>query len=192
VAARPKESKLKQLWLKLGHEMFGDEIDGRPVDYADWPLSIVAGGSTITALAANMGEPEYMGESCSRAWISFVLQRAPNGRERVRAARSGAADVLAEEALEISNRPVSNTAEASQARLQVDVRKWMAGVFNRNEYGDKPLMQVSLSMGELHLSALRQRAVIRAPTPPLLEPGDPDYTVEAVPLDPHRTRESTE
>jgi hypothetical protein len=172
MASKPKEAKLKKLWLGLGTEMFGAEIDGRATDYLDWPLAQVAGGLTITALAEKMAVPEYMGESCSRPWISFVLQRGPNGRERVKAARHSAADVLAEEALAISNRPVSSTAEASQARLQVDVRKWLAGVQNRDDYGDKPQVQVTLDIGALHLSTLRKRAAIEARTVPQIQSGD--------------------
>ena len=63
-----------------------------------------------------------------------------------------------DEALEIADRPASTAAEAASTRLAVDTRLRLAGIFNREELGESaPKMSVAISVGQLHLDALRER-----------------------------------
>jgi len=54
-----------------------------------------------------------------------------------------------------------------QARLQIDTRRWLASIFNREEFSEKQQHEVTLDIGQLHLAALRARAVQQTQLQPL-------------------------
>jgi hypothetical protein len=54
-----------------------------------------------------------------------------------------------------------------QARLQIETRRWLASIFNREEFLEKQQHEVTLNIGQLHLAALRARAVQQAQLQPL-------------------------
>lgn len=181
MAARPKERKLKETLTALAKRDLGNDMTS-----TDWVVSKIESGVTVTALAKVL-EVE-MGESCSRGWVSSVLNRlSPDAKMRIQEARKEAAGVLIDEALSITDEPVGSTADVQRNRMRADTRMRIAGWWDRESYGDSKAALVELSFGALHLDALRKRNAeslrIRATTQPALDAGSPD-----VELVPHVTR----
>lgn len=118
-------------------------------------------------------------ETSTRTWSYTVIGGLAKGaRERLKEARTLGAAALAEEALEISDRMAGTAAEAASNRLAVDTRKWLAGVLNREDYGDSaPKVEIGFSVGGLHLDALRQTRITAKVELPRLGAGQPDYEV---------------
>lgn len=168
MAARPKERKLKAALLRRARAELGTSAT-----IADFVAGWVEDGRTISDLARSM-EAE-MGESCSRSWLSGVLNRAPEDKARITAARAEAAYALVEQALEIADEPADSTVDVQRNRLRAETRNRIAGWWNRDFCGEQRA-QVNVSIGQLHLDALRARAVHRnsAAEPPLvLTPNPP-------------------
>ncbi len=77
-------------------------------------------------------------------------------RDAVLAARKLKAEKLAEEALDIADQAdETSNSGVNKARLQVDTRKWMASKLDPENYGDTAKTQVNISLGDLHLQALK-------------------------------------
>lgn len=108
----------------------------------------IAQGMTIGRLA------EFI--ECSRPMLSFWINQTEERKEAVLRAKKFKAEKLAEEALEIADQAdEASNGGVNKARLQVDVRKWMAAKLDPDEYGDKQGPQVNISIGDLHLQALK-------------------------------------
>ena len=83
-------------------------------------------------------------------------------RARYQEARRYSADALAEDGREIldrlakaaKTRDVSN-AEVSLANSRANYRKYLASVYDREQYGERPGVQVNIGIRDLHLDALR-------------------------------------
>ena len=69
-----------------------------------------------------------------------------------------------DEAMDIADEPVASSADVQPNRLRTDTRFKIAGWWNP-EYSEKAKLEVSVDFGQLHLDALRRRA-IRANTVP--------------------------
>ena len=108
----------------------------------------IAQGMTIGRLA------EFI--ECSRPMLSFWINHTDERRDAVLAARKLKAEKLAEEALEIADEAdETSNSGVNKARLQVDTRKWMASKLDPENYGDTAKTQVNISLGDLHLQALK-------------------------------------
>jgi hypothetical protein len=109
----------------------------------------IAEGMTIGRLA------EYL--ECSRPLLSLWINQTEERKEAVLRARKLKAEKLAEDALDIAdNADESSNGGVNKARLQVDTRKWMASKLDPDQYGDKQGPAVNISIGDLHLTALKQ------------------------------------
>jgi lipopolysaccharide biosynthesis regulator YciM len=109
--------------------------------------SHIAEGMTIGRLA------EFI--ECSRPMLSFWINQTEERKNAVLAARKLKAEKLAEDAMDIADfADGSSSAAVNKARLQVDTRKWMASKLDPEGYGDKS-MEVNISVGDLHLQALK-------------------------------------
>jgi hypothetical protein len=80
-----------------------------------------------------------------------------------------------DEAMDIADEPVASSADVQRNRLRTDTRLKITGWWNP-EYSDKAKLEVSVDFGQLHLDALRRRA-LRTNTVPRLESGEADYEV---------------
>jgi hypothetical protein len=108
----------------------------------------IAQGMTIGRLA------EFI--ECSRPMLSFWINHTEERRTAVINARKLKAEKLAEEALEIADQAdETSNGSVNKARLQVDTRKWMASKLDPENYGDTAKTQVNISLGDLHLQALK-------------------------------------
>src|SRR5829696_6862288 len=141
MAGRPKEGRLKAKLAEIAKREMGPGATG-----LDWAVQKVADGVTIGKI----------GESVSRSFFSWHSNNVTtDAKERIKAARKEATHVWAEQALEIAARPANTTADVQQSRLQIDTRRWLAAVFNREEFSEKQQHEVTLDIGALHLAALR-------------------------------------
>lgn len=109
----------------------------------------IAEGMTIGRLA------EFL--ECSRPLLSFWINQTEERKQAVLNARKLKAEKLAEDALEIADQvDETSVGGVNKARLQVETRKWMASKLDPDGYGEAKQAQVNISIGDLHLQALKQ------------------------------------
>lgn len=151
---RPKLQKLEQHIEQLG----GDDV----------VFDMIAAGEPMRKVAENLrgfleGAPEFPSRPYIYRWIHH------GGEERERAweeAKEIAAHCHVEDSGEILDdaQHVTTSAEASMAKARAEHRKWLAGVFNREDYGEKKEeVGVNVSIGALHLDALRSSGRMSLP-----------------------------
>lgn len=152
----------------------------------DWFFSMVGEGTPLREIAEEVG--------CSRGYLYVWLDQRPTKEERrarYRAARRRSAEALEEEGREVlddlaGDRGVSS-AEVSLARSRANYRQWQAKVRDREQYGDRPGVEVNLSVGDLHLGALKAHGSmggggeIADAEPGVLEPALEAEVLEPVP-----------
>lgn len=117
---------------------------------ADWLFDQIASGMTVAKLAEQYG--------CTRSYISRTLNANDEYKRALEQARVEAADALVEEGLEMVDRLDGNSSsnEIAATREKINWRKFMAGSMNQNKYGTRPQTNVNISIGDLHLDALRK------------------------------------
>lgn len=152
MAGRPKEQKLLQVLRKRAHEEVGPKAS-----CTDYVVAWIETGRTISELAASVAAE--MGESCSRSWLSGVLNRRAEDKARIATARVEAAHALVEDAIKIADEPAESTVDVQRNRLRAETRTKIASWWNREAYGDRATHQVSVDWGQLHLDALRRRYI---------------------------------
>ena len=118
----------------------------------DYITDKVASGVTLAKLAE-----EY---NCSRSYLSAAINSVPDYREALERARKDSADAFVEEGLaildDLTHKPDLTSTDVSLARERVHHRRFMAGSANADRYGTKPSAQVTISLGDMHLDALRK------------------------------------
>lgn len=72
-------------------------------------------------------------------------------------ARVRASHCMAEQALEIVDAPAYDSVTVQQARARANQRNWMAERYNPSRFGQQKGVSVNVSIGSLHLDALRSR-----------------------------------
>lgn len=107
----------------------------------------VADGDSIQNIAKELG--------ISRSFLSWKVNKLPGVKERLVQARRSRAERWAEEALEIADGVEEDPNKINKAKLRIDTRKWLAGVDDPDRFGTKQT-QVNISLGGLHLDALRK------------------------------------
>jgi len=117
---------------------------------ADWLFDQIASGVTVADLAR-----QY---DCTRSYVSRSLNSVPEYAAALTKARGEAADALVEQGLEMVDglSGASSPTEIAATREKVQWRKFMAGSMNQDRYGTRPQSNVTLSIGDLHLDALRK------------------------------------
>lgn len=117
---------------------------------ADWLHEQIASGVTMVKLAQDFG--------CTRAYVSKSINAVPEYKAVLQSAREEAADAIVEQGLEMVDQLGANSTsnEIAATREKVNFRKFMAGSLNQNKYGTRPQTNVTLSIGDMHLDALRK------------------------------------
>ena len=117
---------------------------------AEFLYEEIASGKTITQLAAGYG--------CSRQYLSTSINTVPEYVAILGRARSDAADALVDQGLDMvdSLDGLSTSAEIASTREKVQWRKFMAGSYNQDRYGNRPQTNVTVSISDMHLDALRK------------------------------------
>ena len=116
----------------------------------DWLYDQIASGITVAEIARR--------HDCSRSYVSRALNSVPEYKVAMESARVDAADALVEEGLEMVDKLTgeSTAADIASTREKVNFRKFMAGSLNQNKYGTRPQNNVTISIGDMHLDALRK------------------------------------
>lgn len=130
-------------------------------------FALVEEGKSIAKIARRLG--------CSSTSIHAWLDAGEGRRAKLAQARAVGADYHADRAGEVLEELVGQVPTAPEVTLansRSNYHRWLAGVQNRDVYGDKPqAVNVQVSINQLHLDALRQAgAVVHVP---------PAATVEA-------------
>ena len=117
---------------------------------ADWLYDQIASGITVAELARQYG--------CTRSYVSRAINSIPEYKTAMEGAREEAADALVEQGLEMVDglSALSTSNEIAATREKVNFRKFMAGSMNQNKYGTRPQSNVTISIGDMHLDALRK------------------------------------
>jgi hypothetical protein len=132
-----------------------------------WTLqSKVTVGNIAAQLAARMKE------SCSKSWLTGVMNRDPDRKARIEAARKVSAAAMLEEAIEIAGEPAEDTTAVQRNRLPADTRVRLASLFNREDFGSGSPVSVKLNIGQLHVDAMRRRTFAAQATAPQLGAGE--------------------
>lgn len=117
---------------------------------ADWLYDQIASGITVADIARQYG--------CTRSYVSRAINSNPEYKRAMEGAREDAADALVEQGLEMVDQLGANSTsnEIAATREKVNFRKFMAGSMNQNKYGTRPQSNVTISIGDMHLDALRK------------------------------------
>jgi transposase-like protein len=140
---------------------------------ADWLYDQIASGVTVAEIARQYG--------CTRSYVSRAINSNPEYKAALEGAREEAADALVEQGLEMVDELSgdSSSNEIAATREKVNFRKFMAGSMNQSKYGTRPQSNVTISIGDMHLDALRkvnsQMAAIEAEDRAREQSIDTDY-----------------
>ena len=117
---------------------------------SDYLYNEIASGKTMTQFAADY--------ECNRQYFSTSINSIPEYAAVLGKARADAADALVEEGLGMVDQldGGSTTSEISATREKVQWRKFMAGSYNQERYGSRPQTNVTISVSDMHLDALRK------------------------------------
>jgi len=129
---------------KIELQMWADITKMGGVDVV---LDRIEGGDTLMSIAADLG--------ISRHLLGRCLNNSPGIRDRLLVARRGRAEKWAEETLDIADNVAEDPNAINKAKIRIDARRWLAGVDDPDRFGVKTA-QVNISIGGLHLDALRK------------------------------------
>jgi len=104
-------------------------------------------GRTIGSIAKDFG--------VSRQLLSTTLNKTPEHRTALQNAKKQRGETYAEQALQIIDQVEENPNSIAKAREQAGIRKWLAGVSDPDTYGQKQHPAINISVGDLHLAALK-------------------------------------
>jgi hypothetical protein len=134
--------KLTRAGCKRIDEEFGEE----------WVFERIMAGRTVASIQKEIN----IGHRIFYSWLHGgpKATRDETRWARYQEARRIASDTLAEETLQIADECASPE-EVGIAKLKIDTRKWLAGAMNPETYGNLPATQVNLSLGDMHIQALK-------------------------------------
>jgi len=117
---------------------------------AEYIFDRLSSGTTVTAMAKEF--------KCSREYLRNSLHTVPEYKAAMESAKLTAADALVEQGLEMVDAldGGSSTQEIAATREKVQWRKFMAGSYNQERYGNRPQTNVTISVSDMHLDALRK------------------------------------
>lgn len=107
----------------------------------------VSEGKTLKSIAADLG--------ISRQVLSTWANKEPR-RDMLARARREAATALVDEALHIADAVPAEPAEIQKAKLQSDLRRWVAGHLSREDWGDQRGPLVNVDVQAIHLESLKR------------------------------------
>ena len=110
-------------------------------------ISEIAGGETVQSMAAKLG--------VSRPFLSGYLHSQPIWSAKLETAKKMRAAAFADAALHLADGVAPDPNAINKAKLQIETRKWLAGIDDPEGYGPKG-QKVEVNIGTLHLDALRK------------------------------------
>ncbi len=126
----------------------------------EWFFGRIINGDTMAAIAETV--------ECSRPFLYQWLDlKREERRAALPAARRLSADAHVEGGQELLDRLAGTDATSSEVSLTIArarYRQWRASRYNRELYGEpRPGLDVSISIGQLHLDALRAKGAMEVP-----------------------------
>lgn len=137
----------------------------------DFVFDLIADGLPMRKVA------EATGCSSRGLLYSWIKLGGDERRRRLEEARKLSAHATAEDAGEIlddlakSAVPITS-ADVSLATSRAKYRQWLAGMRNREDFGDRAGVEVNISIGEMHIDALRRNSAAA------IAAADPDEEIE--------------
>lgn len=128
--------------------------------FEDYFFDLIADARGIGWIANRFG--------VTRSTIYEWLGTSPHLKERLELTRKDAAQRHAEKAGEVYDEvdpEAPTSAQVQLANSKSNWHRWMATVLDRDTFGERPQVAVNLSIGELHLDALRAAAQRRREAP---------------------------
>jgi transposase-like protein len=134
-------------------DRIAEEAAARDLDPEEYVSGFVADGESVRKVAARFGVSKHL----MYEW----LRMDPSGRreELFQAARKASAEAHADRAGEVLEEVDPHLATSPMVQLansRSNYHRWMAEVRDRDTFGNKPAAVVNVSLGALHLDALRQ------------------------------------
>lgn len=142
----------------------------------DIVLGQVAAGLTLRAIAKDISAAAglYISPETLTLWIN----RTPELKTKLAAARKAGAPSMVEHAAELLEEVDTDRDAIAKAKAIAEQRNWMASKYDRQTFGnDAAQVNVQLSLGDMHLDALRQRVVPIVRAPAAVTDGTPDFEV---------------
>jgi hypothetical protein len=149
MAGSPKKRAMLIELQKRAVAMFGQHDDGREPTPLEYACGYIASGGTLLKLAEELG--------VSRNLLDDTLRNLdPSAGDKLAHARKLSADAHAELGMSLIDNALEEKGALWKAEKQAAHRKWLASKMNREVYGEeKQGVQVAISLGSLHLDALR-------------------------------------
>lgn len=134
----------------------------------DAVIDLIASGQSLERIALRLTDKYET--HIPRPLLAQWADSDENRRRRIADARARAADAKAEGAVDRATDLVRDVAlglkgkdDIAAAKLANDTDKWIAGVWNRERYGEQNAAAVTINVTSLHLDSLR---MLEAPTRP--------------------------
>ena len=153
MAGRARAKALAEALQARTTEYFEADPTQTTLDYvADW----VESGNTLKELAASLSTALEHEVTYARLMACLTEQHGAGPVEaRLKASRARASHSMAEQAIQLVDAPADSNVDVSRAASRARTRQWLAEKWNRAEYGQQRDVSVSISVGSLHLDALR-------------------------------------
>jgi hypothetical protein len=155
MAGKPKRRAMIAELEKRTRQRFDENEEGEhtPLDYV---CDYIEDRGTLIGLAVDLSNK--LGFAVSAPSITNYLRAEYTESEsRLSESRARASHLLAEESITLLDVDAETMVEASQRRDRSKARQWLAGKWNREMYESQKGVNVAISIGGLHLDALRAR-----------------------------------
>ena len=171
MTGRPKLRALVVELEQRTRDYFDGDEDTTTPTVLDYVAARLADGGSLRALADSLAVD--VGFTVHAERIERYLVKTFGQGEydtAITRARTRGAHRLAEDAICIVDEPADTQVEVSRAASRARTRQWQAERQNRAELGNQSGPSVSITIGSLHLEALRAPRVHNLlPTPPIID-----------------------
>ncbi len=153
MAGRARLQKVRKALLNEAARELGE--DATALDYVVYR---VENGTTLTDLASEVTALFDM-----KVLPSFVREAAAYGHdpatvtERLTSARARGASAIVDEAKQLIDSVPKDRDAIAKVKEQANIRTFIASRWNRQEWGEQKGPSVNVSIGSLHIDALRSR-----------------------------------
>lgn len=142
----------------------------------DGVLDRVRAGETLKDIADHVSRKS--GTRIAASILGSWMNATPERKAALVQARKDSAPALVETAMSLLDEADHDREAIAKAKAQADIRTWLASKYDRQTFGnDAAQVNVQVSLGDMHLDALRQRTVPVVQAPAAVTDGTPDYEV---------------
>jgi hypothetical protein len=155
MAGRARTHALRDELVKRARAEFDTDTLEPDPSTLDYVCARIESGQTTKALAADI--TKSLPFECDYAMLMRHLraEHGPDCDDAIDEARTRASHCLAEESLELVDACADTSVEVNRANSRSRSRQWLAQAWNPSKYGQQKGVSVNVSIGSLHLDALR-------------------------------------